>query len=461
MNLTRNFAFTVTATIILFAALLALGACSGSSKSSDVQPSQQGAVKVFLTDAATDSFNQILVTITGVTLIGADGSEHVISSNTTTVDLMNLTDFSQFLAQSNIAAGSYEKIRLDVSGIVLNQVDENGNIVNSQTVTVPSGKIDLNPRQTIDVADGGELTVEMDFDAHDSFKLAQTGSGKVIFRPVVFVHVVGDGETQPGRLVREHGTITNLNIDAGTLSLCGVGDDDGGECLDVVLDDQTTLFDPGLAAIIPNDLVENAEATVFGHVVKDDNGTHIQALVLVTGPASTLVDAHGDVVTAPDSNGLMSINVGSGEDVPAGETSVQLASNVQVVSRSTGDPLQTSDLTVGTSVMVIGQFDSGTSTFTAIAVSVDDHTDAVQGTVTAINPDAGSTDAMTLTLDTSGGGTACVHINAATHIAMHHDGDDDVVDSGMPNDISVGSTLAAQGQTVDNCLDADRVVTGG
>lgn len=471
MNPVRKAALIFIVVPMVMGGILALSSCGGgngplasssstSSASSTSSQASQGSVRMFITDAATDKFNQILVTITKITLIAPDGTQQVVSTKTTTVDLSKITDFSQFLAQNGITAGTYSKIQLDVSNIVLNEVDSNGNIIDTQSVTLPSGKIDINPQQTISVASGGQQTVEMDFDANDSFKLTTTGNGKVIFRPVIFVHELSEQESEPGRLVKEHGDITSPDLQTNTFKLCSLDHQEMNECLNVAFDSSTAMYDSKLATITPDGLVENTEVTVFGHLVKDSNGTHIQASILVLGPNGTLSSAGGLVSTAPDSNGQMTVTVKAGESVPAGDMTVQLAGSVQIFSRATGKSLTESNLTAGTPVLLVGQYDSSTKVFTAIAVSVADHTTEVEGTVTSITPAQGS-QPMTLTVSTSTG-NQCVQVSQNTRIALNHDQSDDVVSLGSASGIKVGQTISAKGvEASDKCLSADNVVMSG
>lgn len=58
------------------------------------------------------------------------------------------------------------------------------------TVELPSGRIDLDPREPFQVRVGGTLAIRLDIDANKSINLHQAGnSGKCIFRPVIFVDI--------------------------------------------------------------------------------------------------------------------------------------------------------------------------------------------------------------------------------------------------------------------------------
>ena len=458
MSSVRKFAIAMT----VFASLISLSSCSGNN-SGTTQPAavaRQSTVKLFITDAENDKFNQILVTITDITLIAPDGTNQLVSTTSTTIDLRKMTDFFQFLAQNGVNSGNYSKIRLTVGKIVLNQVDSNGNIIATQTVTPPSGKIDIIPSKEISLSDGGQQSLVMDFDANHSFKLVTTGNGKIVFRPVIFLHQLGDHESMPGRMARLHGAITSPDLMNFSFKLCSMDHERPDECLTVEFDDTTLMYDPNLAPITPNDLVENTEIEVFGHLEKDGMETHIRASILVLGPDGTLSYARGQVSTAPDAQNLMSVNVKSGQTIPAGDTSVQLVDPVKIFSRSTGKLLTMTDLTAGTPVMVIGQYDANSSLFTAIAVSVADQRDEVTGTVTAVKL---STDGQTKTLTiNTPSGDQCVTVNQATRIAIDDGSEDDQVTLGTATNINVGQKISVRGALgADQCITAASVVTSG
>lgn len=471
MNFLRQLqANLIPVTLSLVLLLILLSGCSGASDSSMNQPAapgEQGTVNLFVTDAETDRFNEILVTIDKITLLGSDSaSSQVIFSGSQTVDLRKLTDFSAFLAKNSVDAGNYSKIRLEISDIVLNQVDDNGNIIDTQSVKLPSGKIDLNPQQTITLAGGDQQTIEIDFDAKHSFKMAQTGSGKVIFRPVVFVHLKSTGAAdQPGRLAKQHGDITALDLVDNTFKLCHLSSEStddqqteqGDDCLVVDFSDQTQIYDDQLAALTTDGLVENSEVTVLGYISGTESSAHIDAKAMVMGPAGTITSTRGTVATAPDDTGAMTITVAPGQDVPSGDTSVQLQDTAQIFSRATGDVLANADLVANTGVVVIGQFDTDTSTLNAIVVSVADATDEVTGSVSTVDTlDAG----LTLTVDPGDGSAQCVNVDADTHIALQNTtAEDDTVDLVDMSNITVGSSITAEGSTgSDGCLNADNVV---
>ncbi|MGD8790303.1 MAG: DUF4382 domain-containing protein [Burkholderiales bacterium] len=175
---------------LLLAASMVLSSCGGggdggSSTGASTAPATVGLV---FTDASSDDWDKALATITSVTLIGDAGQQQIFSGEKE-VDLFTLREHVKlFLVKHGVNPGYYSKIRLQVKKLVL--VKENDGAPDTlQDVKVPSGKIDLNPRDTFYIGPGTTIFVSLDWDMEKSLKLTETGSGKWIMRPVIFVHI--------------------------------------------------------------------------------------------------------------------------------------------------------------------------------------------------------------------------------------------------------------------------------
>jgi Domain of unknown function (DUF4382) len=161
------------------------GSSSGGGTSSET--SGTGSVAVLLADGPVDDYTNIWITIDKIYLLPTQGSPVVIFDGPpVTYDLLELRDGVALINQkSDVPPGRYEKIRLVVS-----KIDPQGGDCGSADVKLPSGKIDLNPREPLIVEAGRTVYVHLDFDAEKSINLHKAGkSGKCIFRPVVFVDV--------------------------------------------------------------------------------------------------------------------------------------------------------------------------------------------------------------------------------------------------------------------------------
>ncbi|NIM96992.1 MAG: DUF4382 domain-containing protein [candidate division Zixibacteria bacterium] len=164
-----------------------------------------GTVSVLLTDGPADEFERILIRVTEVSLIPVDGNPVILfqSQEGYEVDLLELEDEDFLLTvKKDVPARLYEKVRLRISEITVE-----GGPCTDMEIKLPSGKIDLNPREPFEVITGGTLLIRLDIDANKSINLHPAGqSGKCIFRPVVFV------EIQSGELVQACPQILDGNI---------------------------------------------------------------------------------------------------------------------------------------------------------------------------------------------------------------------------------------------------------
>src|SRR3989338_4908686 len=149
-----------------------------------------GTVTLAMTDAPSDELEALTVTIESATLIGEPGQVPIPLDNAPiTLNLLDLDGINQILAAASVPAGRYSKLRLQISNATVTWPDGT-----TEPVTiVANGKVDLNFQGTIEIADGGATTIQLDFSAEDSLKfedslkLTETGNGKLILRPQIFV----------------------------------------------------------------------------------------------------------------------------------------------------------------------------------------------------------------------------------------------------------------------------------
>ncbi len=214
--------------IKLFPMFLALGlvsllsACnSGSGDTTTFTNNNEGvgSVAVLLTDAPIDNFDQFLLTVTKISLLGDDGKVSVFSGSER-VDLLDLDSHADLFSMAdNIPAGDYHKIRMRISDPLLVRLDDEGNVLESFSPEMSgNGKLDLNPRSNLHVLPGETLALQIDLDANKSIHLIQQ-NGAYRFRPVVFVDVLTDNIS--GKLMRVSGFVAE--IDDGGFELCRTG----------------------------------------------------------------------------------------------------------------------------------------------------------------------------------------------------------------------------------------------
>jgi len=222
-----------------------------------------------------------------VTLIPSEG-EHVViyrSSEGYELDLLAYSDDDfLFTMKRKIPAGTYEKIRLEVSNIV--PVDGP-----CSDMKLPSGKIDLNPRGTFEVEPDETLAIRLDIDANKSINI----SGSCNFRPVVFVDIepIAWRTRCPGILKGEITELIDKNqdgdIEGFVLDLQG----DRGT-LDVYLLGNAVIFGENGLPAGSDDLAEGQPVWVRGRLDVDGD---LQASEVVIGPVDVL---KGTVETAYD-----------------------------------------------------------------------------------------------------------------------------------------------------------------
>ncbi len=211
---------------VVLAALL-LGACGGGSntptldRTASAGGASTGNVAILLTDAPSDAFSEVNITITRIELLGEGGSRVEVFNGERTIDLLSLRDNSDLFSIADVPAGDYEKIRLTVTNVTLVKRDEQGTVIETITPRLPGGgRIDLNPRDPFRVAADATLVLEIDIDAEKSIHVSKQGNGDYLFRPVVFINVVSD--TAVSKLIKIRGTVARLDLEDRRFVLCNL-----------------------------------------------------------------------------------------------------------------------------------------------------------------------------------------------------------------------------------------------
>jgi len=148
-----------------------------------------GTINVHLTDAPIDlsTVQSVDVTITGVIVYPAEGSMPdpapgspiSLMTHPETFNLLSLTGgATTLLASGEVPAGSYSRIRLEVSDAVLTYKDGT-----TQPLKIEPEKVDVPIAFDVGVDEQSQVT--LDFDAGASVKVNETSSEKLILRPVV------------------------------------------------------------------------------------------------------------------------------------------------------------------------------------------------------------------------------------------------------------------------------------
>ncbi len=264
------------------------GGGSDSGGSSTIN-TETGSVAIFLTDDPADDYEHIYITITKVSLIpvheNGDGEPVVIYEfpNGYEVDLLSIRNDDHLLTmKKNIPAGLYSKIRLEISDI---RPEPKNEVVGAcSSFKLPSGKIDLNPREPFRVIPRTTLAIRLDIDANKSINV----SGNCVFRPVVFVDILEVAQRCPQIL---KGTITSSGTDSQTKGFILALAHNRGE-LEVSLSQNPVIFDE-------NGDFEDEQALKVGQEVRVrgslNNSGVLEASVIVIGD---VIDVKG-VVDGP------------------------------------------------------------------------------------------------------------------------------------------------------------------
>jgi hypothetical protein len=245
-----------------------------------------GNVAVVLTDGPTDQYQRILISLTGIRLIGSGGQVDTYDGPEITFDLLEMSDWADLAFNTKVLAGDYSKIRLFVTQIEL--VD----LVNNESVVLDklpaNGKIDLNPRGPFEVSPDYTTVIKLDIDAKRSFQVVQTGNGGLRFRPVIFVDIFQGDIFLPDRLVRVFGEVDADSVEgSGTTDpaddsfrLCDLqlisqsnGPSIGGpdQCVRVYANGSTGVFDELGEEASFGDIGPGELLTAIGFIVDTDD----------------------------------------------------------------------------------------------------------------------------------------------------------------------------------------------
>lgn len=306
----------LAAVVALFALALASAACAVPV------PTTQAAGKAVFTisDAAANmgAITSVTVTIDSVEVHEQGGAWATVSSSARTFDLMKLraSGTAQLLAETDLKAGSYDQLRLNVSRVVVS--DASG----EHEAKLPSNKLQM--KGDLQVKADATATADFDFIADRSLHL--TGEGRYIMAPVVQLETRAEAtaEVQADSSVRVSAGRTTTDVEVGM-------DVDGN-------------MDAGLGIALDAVLSVNGS----GKVVQS-KGQRV-----VTGTIKS-VDA---------ASGLVTITTNAGADV-----ALHLAGDIPV--KVNGTVKSASELAASQGSVVMAQFNAETGALTKIAVGSD------------------------------------------------------------------------------------------
>jgi predicted thioesterase len=157
-----------------------LGACAGPATA-------KGTIQVYVTDAPPEGVTAIEIKASNVEahMSGAPDDQWVtLLKDPPVFDLVKTIGVNYLIGTSDIAAGKYTQVRLDITEVT---VTINGKQLKA---TVPSDKIKLVGE--IIIEEGKKTSISLDFDAAKSIVLE--GQDKISLKPVVKLIVAKPGE---------------------------------------------------------------------------------------------------------------------------------------------------------------------------------------------------------------------------------------------------------------------------
>ena len=456
----------------VFAALTSCG--SGDPLGSSDTARGSGTVALLVTDAPSDIFEEINITVTKAELLSENGQVTVFEGERT-FNLLELTDARIFAIREGIPGGSYNKIRLTLKDNGIELVDFNDtDDPTDDAVYYPklpgNNKLDLNPRGSFKVVAGTTLVIQIDMDANKSIHIVKKGKkDEYNFRPVVFIDIVTDAFIE--RFVKLHGDIFAINTVDQSFKLCNTGipvrtNDDliktgSRGCVRVETDQTTAFFDINGMPVTFSSLVAGEPATVFGHLQYDkqsDNDDNrelrdriLKAALIELGPESSFQKLNGTATSAVDVNNqfTMDVDPGQGLTTPL-NLIVQIQEGTLLINRN-GSPIDINDIITGKLVSVRGVLDVSKDTLFASVIVVDtDSSTRLTGTVGA-NPD----NSCGFTLMTTTGDRG-IHTDSNTNAYLVVNGVSKPVEV---SELSTGQQADVYGNAnVNGCFDAHTII---
>lgn len=354
--------------ICLISACFLIGGCSGGGGSGSGS-SGSGSVALLLSDNPADDYQSIFLYITKVILIPNKGKHCVLfeshSPEGYPVDLLKFRekDFL-FTIRHKVPAGCYSKIRLEVSKVIAKPKPGLVPVPPcTDNIKLPSGKVDLNPRGGFCVKKGKTLGIRLDIDANKSFLLHEAGgSGKCIFRPVVFVDIepIYDfkrcPDTLKGEIVRIH-SVESI-VDYFILDLDGNRRD-----IKTELSDRTRIFDED-----GNFVDQTTDELKVGQTVRvrgwlTPKGT-IRSSLIVIGDVLTISGTADDELGNDDTFPLL---IDDGQEL-IGDTVDVLVRNQTLILANCDTVTDAEAIQQYVRTEVIGKYDLGQEVLRSVAV---------------------------------------------------------------------------------------------
>lgn len=348
--------------------LMALVGCGGGGNNAllnGTTTTGRSALNVYVTDAFSDTYSQVLVTLYKIELT-TDGTHFTTVYEDTsgqTIDLVSLSSVAELLATVTVPTGSYTQARVtfgDHFTLITKSGTSSSVAVDSSVGTVTNGQVAITVSTPARVLAGQTNTVVVDF------KLAEFKLVGSTVKPQIGCD---NGSTlgTKSRSVHLRGTVANLNAGV-SFDLQSVN----GRTTTIALSSTTTVVSGQTGSAIT---LANGQSVLM-------DGTYDSATGTITATAITLNDftsfdyeiTKGTVASLDTSASRFTLTVqrAYGIQPTGGSVTVETNSSTQFV-KSRLQQGSFSDVTAGGSVTVIGSFDSPTQTVTAKYIGIGVH----------------------------------------------------------------------------------------
>jgi hypothetical protein len=410
-----KFALLIIAILSIPFIILGCSGGSGSGGGGTGDSSGSGNVALFLADGPADEYEHIWAGLKEVILIPAKGDHHVTLFRSPhpygkEVDLLDLADQKLLLSvKKKVPAGVYSKIRLIIAYI--RPEGGSGPCADEDLeIKLPSGKIDLNPRENFRIVPGKSLAISLDMDMDKSIQLKKAGnSGKCIFRPVIFVDIetIDSTEACPRVLT---GIIDELIYKDEKVIGFMLDLKEGRGLLKVMLRYSTAIFDKNGFKGDRNDLEAGQIVQVRGRL---NSNCNIVASVIVIGGVEKF---QGTVIdSSPDDFTLKLAN-------DSGTLEVELTDST-LIFIGCDTPFEDEIIPIGYKARVLGKFEAvgASNIYRAIVVFLQPNEPA--GLLTDISEAVGGYD---LTIRTDETTTLTVFLPEDAPVKLKGDGSIDI-----------------------------------
>ena len=397
--------------ILLCAPLLACGTSSDQAGT--------GSVGLLVTDAPSDEFEAVNLTIEKIELLKHDQASSIIFEGRETFDLLALRDASElFSFTGEVPVGRYHKIRMTLADRGIELVDNQGV---REYPDLPLGNhVDFDPSVSIDVERENMLIIEVDIDVDRSIHIDRFRGGHYRFRPIVHTQIVKN--ILHGKLARLRGTITSVNEESQSFRLCQMRRPDAfisiaeghgrspelpavdaplpaneekhhprRRCIGIALSQFASLFDENgdpIESLTEDD--QGIQAMVAGRVHPSGSKMKMTAHLILFGPAGTFQHPRGRVAGDYDET-TEQFTLDLRGDRP--DLTVQLQNGTKIFGYG-GLEVETDAITDGRYARVVGlmvdEEDEDSSYFKAVLVSLkldEPDMEPLRGEITAIRLD--------------------------------------------------------------------------